>query len=52
MEAAEKKTKKKTKILSRKEIETVDFKNLSKTGIWRRTKYVEGEIFDMRAVLK
>jgi hypothetical protein len=46
------KPKKKTRVLSRKKNETVNFKNLSKTGIWRRTKYVEGEILDMRAVLK
>ena len=52
METVKKTTKKETKTLLRKEKKLVDFKNLSKTGIWRRTKYVEGEILDMRAVLK
>lgn len=43
---------KKTGALSRKKNEIVDFKYFSKTGIWRRMKYVEGEIFDIRIVLK
>ena len=54
MEVKEKNKSLRTKRVSEKSkgIKTVELKNLSKAGIWKRTKYVEGEIFDMRAVLK
>jgi hypothetical protein len=54
METKEKNKSLRKKRVSKKSKETaiVELKNLSKAGIWRRTKYVEGEIFDMRAVLK
>ena len=35
-----------------KVVATVELKNLSKAGVWWQTKYIKGEILDMKAALK
>jgi len=54
MEVKEKNKSLRTKRVSEKskETKTVELKNLSKAGIWWRTRYIKGEILDMKAALK